>query len=215
MKRSKRLGITLIEALVASVISTAVLLMTLTAYITAAGDAARGTQAIDSESNSKVGVRRITNLLREAMEVTVDSDGKGVTFKLPARNTAGRFQQPLVWDNKSRRIYFSNGSMWYSDGTNAAYVIARNVTLYDPFKSASKGVDAQSIWTDIADTNPNPGKPKASGTDNYLPFVADVGMIVRSLTVTLVSKNKGKVDQTVVSRNREVVYLRNLPEANQ
>ena len=200
-------GFTIIEVLITSLISTMVLMAALSMFVMGSANWARGESAIDVESNSRQGVRRICNELREALYVSIDSDGQGLTYRKPVKDTNGDFVLPITWDGYDRRIYYSSGKILMSDGVSTAWQMARNVILKDPFLT-SGSVDRTRIMA-LEDSRYDDSNNSA---DSYKIFIAGAGSVSRSVTVKLVTRNPGGLRAVVHGRNRETIYLRNIPQ---
>jgi type II secretory pathway pseudopilin PulG len=182
-RRSKRSGITLVEVVVASVLSTMVIFSALGVYLAGMESWLRGSERINAETQSRQGVRMISDYLREAMAVTVAADGRSLTYRLPQRDVNGDFIYPAMWDGVTRRIYFINGTIRHDTGANDR-VIVRNV-----------------LTTDVGGTNAN-----------YRQFTAGPGAITRRVTVQIVTRTNDDPAVEAIGRKREVIFLRNIPE---
>lgn len=147
----------------------------------------QGAGKIDAELQSRGSVRTICTELAEAMDVTVDANGLGVTFHKPARDANGDYQTDVmgqpVSDGIDRRIYFSSGKLYYNSG-NGIRVLAKNVITTDPL---------------------SPG-----GTAPYKVFTPGLGSIVRQVTVMVATQTTGANQKAVKARKREIVFLRNI-----
>lgn len=140
---------------------------------------------MDAESSAQRAIRRISSELRQAMAVTVDPGGMGVTYRLPVVDSNGNYTVPPVWDGVTRRIERS--------GTNLDLVIGASR------RRLASGV----ILTDPFSTN---------GSSAYQIFTPGAGTITRQVTVQLsIQKNSIKSYQ-VSSRGRETIFLRNIPD---
>jgi hypothetical protein len=121
------------------------------------------------------------------MGVSVDSNGLGITYYLPQKDGNGNIIVPEVTDGVTRRIEL--------DGTTINMIASGN---------------SRSICYNVVLTDPNsPG-----GTAPYQIFVPGGGTTTRSLTVMVVTQRQGYGAETVTSRNRETMYLRNVPQLN-
>ena len=151
----------------------------------------RGQARIDANGSTQRSVREISNELREAMFVSVDADGKGITFQRPAKDgTTGDYTQPEVWDNVTRRIALnSSGELWLSsNGTNVRR-FCNNIILTDPLSTG--------------------------GTGAYKPFTPGAGSLTRAVTIMLVAQKSNDKNEKVTSRSRETIVLRNVPQLTQ
>ena len=148
-----------------------------------------GEAKVDAESTAELGIRTITNELRSAMMVTVDSNGLGLTYELPAKDSNGNYVSPIVWDGGTRRLALTNSTLYKSAGSTSTGVVT-GVTLTDPL---------------------SPG-----GTGTYQIFTPNTGTVTRQVTVELVTVRNGVTNYaynaTTNARNRETIYLRNVPQ---
>jgi len=184
MKRRTIRGSTMVEVLTASVMSFMVLTGATAALIFGMAGWTRGQARIDSETQSQQAIRKVSKMLREAMVVTVDADGQGLTYRLPTLGGDGRFAVPAQWDGVDRRIAVSGSSLNLVVGGTTRRICA-NVILSDP-KNANNA---------------------------YRVFTPGAGTITRQLWMMLatstVSGDRGK---TMKSRGREMIFLRNIPQ---
>lgn len=184
VSRTRR-AVSLVEVLLASTLTVTVLAVAVGTFLTGMVSWARGQGRIDAEGGSQRAVREISQTLREAMAVTVDADGKGLSYRMPALDANGNYTIPITWDGITRRIAYSNGQIVASGGA-ADRVLCKGVILTDPQSSG--------------------------GTAAYAPFTAGSGTITRSLNVMIVSQRAADRDKTATSRSRETIYLRNIPD---
>jgi hypothetical protein len=185
MKRRINRGATLVEVTFAAALSTVVLFGAISSFLSGMTSWARGQGRIDAENGSQRATRQIARELRQAMSVVVDADGNGLTYRMPAMDTGGSFKMPVIWDNVTRRIYVSNNSIYVSGGGTA-----------------------RRLCTGVIGTDPqSPG-----GTGSYKLFTAGSGSITRSLSVMVVSRQIADKNNTAVSRSRETIFLRNIPQ---
>lgn len=184
-RRRLQRGLTMAEVLVSAAISTTVLFSAVSVFLSGMATWARGQGKIETETQSRQVVRVISDALREAMLVTVDADGLGVTYRRPLKDAAGSFVVPIVWDGQTCRIFHQNGQLMMNDGAGTRS-ICRNVRLTDPY---------------------SPG-----GTAPYKIFTPGPGAITRRLTVQIVTETNGARTEKVVARKREMIFLRNIPE---
>lgn len=185
MKRTKKCGATLVEVTLAAGLSTIVLFGAISTFLSGSVAWVRGQGKMDAESGSQRAVRMISRELREAMMVSVDSDGQGLTYRLPAKESDGSYTMPLTWDNVTRRIALSGGSV-----------------------SVTSAGASRRLCTGVITTDPQ----SSGGTGTYKVFNAGVGAITRSLTVMVVSRQNTDRTSTAVSRSRETIFLRNIPQ---
>lgn len=187
MHRRQRKGATLVEALVSAVVTVMAIGTASSVWLAGATSWYHGAGKIDAELQSRGAVRTICTELAEAMDVTVDANGLGVTFHKPARDGNGDYQtdvmgQPVA-DGVDRRIYLSSGKLYYNSG-NGIRVLAKNVITTDPL---------------------SPG-----GTAPYKIFTPGLGSIIRQVTVMVATQTTGANKKAVKARKRETVFLRNI-----
>lgn len=193
---------TLAEVTVASVMSTVVLLFSISVFLMCSSNWARGENRIGGETEVRTAVRVVSDELREAMWVSVDSDGMGLTYKKPQKDVNGAFTIPVVWDGVDRRIEYSNGNIWLKGADGANRVICHGVMTKDPFQSSAQST--QSNFSSVADSGSWP---------TYKIFTPNATSLTTQVTVMIVTSNKGgKAQEYVRARKREVVTLRNVPE---
>lgn len=181
----KRRGATLVEVVTASTISVLVLTGAYAALLSGSNTWIKGSGTMDAEATAQRAVRRIANELRQAMSVTVDPDGNGLSYRMPVIDGNGNYTVPPVWDNVTRRIELS-GSNINMVTNGVADRIASGVILTDPLSSG--------------------------GTGTYRLFTAGAGTITRQVTVQVVVQKNTVRTYTKKSRNRETIFLRNIPE---
>lgn len=187
MKRSRRLhrGATLIETLTASFISVLVLTGTVMTLFAGSSSWIRGETKIQAESEAQIGVRIASQQLREALSISVDSNGLGVSFSTPLKDGNGNYVVPAQPDGVVRRIALNGTNLVLSDGVTN-HTIAHGVILTDPLS------------------------PGGSGT--YKIFTPGSGTIVRQVTVEIVTQRLGLGNKAIKSRNRETIFIRNVPQ---
>lgn len=180
-------GMTTIEVMTASMMSFMVLLGATAAMLYGMASWTRGQATIDSENLAQQGIRKVNKLLREAMSVTVDNDGLGLTYRVPVKDNTGRFSLPATWDGVTRRIVVQGSNLnLVVDGNTR--LLCSNVILTDPL----------------------------SGGAGYVPFTPGAGTITRQVWMKLAtSTQSGDRQRLMKSRAREVIYLRNVPALTQ
>src|SRR3954466_12563397 len=104
MMRSKRRGATLAETTIAAGLSTLALFGAIMLFLSSAMGWTRGSGRIDAEATTHRAVREIARELREAMSVTVDANGLGLSYRLPVKDASGNYTMPITWDNVARRV---------------------------------------------------------------------------------------------------------------
>lgn len=181
------------EALVASVISASVLLGVLTVFLMTMSSWALGQSRIVMENTARTGTDAIAQQIQGAMRLTVDADKRGLTFELPQRDANGNvrfvFPGPTLGDGLNRRIFYRTvtingqtvGQIVLQEGATIR-VLARNVSLKDP------------------DTG-----------NNINLFEPNVGGSQTGLTITCIVEATSVNGAKTYGRQRETVYLRNIP----
>lgn len=184
--KRKTFGGSMVEVSVAAVVGTMVLGTALTLFIAGAGMWVRGSEMVEAETQSRQAVRVISDQLRQAMVVTIETGGQGVTYRLPTRNpTTGIFNVPAVWDGVNRRMFHQGGNIILQEDA-ATRVICRNVVLQDP----------------------------DNGNANYTIFSGPPVALIREVTVRIVTR-RTRQGRSYLGRKRETVYLRNIPKLTQ
>lgn len=181
----KRKGASLVEVVTASTISVLVLTGAYAALLSGSKTWIKGSGAMDAEATAQRAVRKIANELRQAMSVTVDANGLGLSYRMPVVDGNGSYTVPPVWDNVVRRVELNGSNLnIVTDGSTDR--IASGVILTDPLSSG--------------------------GTGTYRIFTAGAGTITRQVTVQVVVQKNTVGTYTKQSRNRETIFLRNIPE---
>jgi hypothetical protein len=183
-RRSIR-GVTLPEALFAAFLTAVILTTTLTLYVTGMMAWTRGEGQILSESGSHVGIRVIANEMRQAMNVVVDPTGLGLTYNLPLQSN-GSDVVPIQSDGVTRRIELDGSTLNMLANGVVARTICNNVILTDPL-------------------SPGAAQP-------YQIFTPSPGSITRSITVEIATQNSAFQAEKTSARNRETIFLRNIPQ---
>lgn len=178
-------GVTMIEVLTASFMTVMVVTTAVATMLYGLSSWAKGQGRIYAESDSQKAIRIISQQLREAMTVVVDSDGLGLSYRRPLKDSSGNFITPAVWDNVTRRIEL-NGSNLRVVTDGQARIICTGVVLTDPLSSG--------------------------GTGTYTIFQAPAGAITRQITVQVVTSRNTYKSTLAKSRTRETIFLRNVPE---
>jgi type II secretory pathway pseudopilin PulG len=146
----------------------------------------RGQARIQAELECQQALRRVTSTLQEAMHAQVDSDGMGITYRLPQKDAQGSILFPLTWDGVDRRIEL--------DGSNLRM-------------SSPSGW--QILLNNVMTTDPND-----PGGGTYRLFLASAGTTVRQVIVQIAVERRLRNNQKVWARARESVRLRNVPPLN-
>lgn len=191
MRRRTIRGTSLLEVVTAAGISLTVLMVAVATFLLGIATWLRGEARLDANESSQHAVREVSMILREAMAVTVDANGKGLSYRLPLKDDSGSYLQPITWDGVSRRIALTD--------TNSLQI------------TSDDGTPARTICKDVILTDPlSPG-----GTGAYTIFSPGAGAITRSLTVMVVLRKGQYKQETVTSRSRETIFLRNIPQLTQ
>jgi hypothetical protein len=181
---SRRSGATLVEVVTAAAIGVLAIGASLAVYTQGMGTWFRGQLRISVESGSREMVRTISDRLREAMEVTIDANGQGVSYRVPVRDVSGIYAIPLTWDGVNRRIYHSNGSIILQEG------------------GSSRTIGTHVILTD----------PGQTGSPSYAIFQPNGPGFVRRLSVKIVTRQQDEKGNVYLGRKREWITPRNTPQ---
>ncbi len=173
------------ETITAAMLTATVLVTSVAVFIYASYSWIKGASHVMAESDSALAVQTMDRQLREAISVTLDANGKGITYQLPAHNADGSYAVPQVWDNVTRRIALSGTNLVMSGSDGTTTTLARSVYPYDPL----------------------------AGTQSaYTIFSVTSGAKVTTLNVMIVTSQLDGHQSLVTSRSRQTVYLRNLPQ---
>jgi Tfp pilus assembly protein PilW len=191
MKSRKRRGATLVELMVGTGLSAIVLTGSLATLYAGSKTWVRGQGQIEVDLAGSQAMRRLSVELREAMAVSVASDGLSLTYRTMRRNPDGSFKSPPEWDGVSRRarVVSTSGSKF-----KVEIGVAGQET----------GLTSQLILIDPLDAN-----------RSYKVFQAGAGTITRQLTIQLVTRVDGPEGEPLYYRTREAIYLRNIPMITQ
>ena len=181
-----RRGFTLIEVMVAATLNAMALGCTVALMVGGMSSWIRGQAKVDAETSAQTGIRVIASELRGAMQVTVDGNGLGVTYELPSKDPNGNLLSPITWDGVTRRIALQGTSLVKTVGASTRTVV-QGVILTYPLSS--------------------------NGTGTYKVFTPGPGTVTRQVTMELVTQKQGVNSATKYSaRNRETIYIRNVPQ---
>ena len=167
-------GFTIAETVVGAGLTTLALFGALTTLLYGMSSWYRGQGKISAESSSQVAIRQASRELREAMSVTVDNNGQGLTYRKPAVDSNGTYTMPIAWDGVTRRIELS-GSTLQLNTNGALRPIAQNIITTDP--QSTNGASAYTIFS--------PGN----------------GSITRSITMMVVIQNNSYQAENITSRS--------------
>lgn len=205
MKRnSRRSGFTLVEVVVGSIISFIVLSSAVALFLGVIGAWARGESMMDGDNDTRQIVRIASDELREAMWVSVDADGMGITYRKPRKDASGDFEIPVVWDGIDRRMELNGANLEIDDG-GSVRTIGRNVLSVDPFRLGTHVMESKRYVEDPL--NPTAAPPA------YRIFEGPATGLVSEVTVTIVTGSRGgQAAESVRAKKRERVVLRNVPQ---
>lgn len=184
MRRRLCRGATIIEVVTAAGIGVLAIGASIAVFTEGMSSWTRGQLRVEAETQSRQLARVISDRVREAMEVTIDADGQGLTFRTPTRDVNGIYTIPLQWDGVVRRVYHQNGTVFLQEGASIR-PIGRHVILTDPGQTGSP---AYQIFT-----------PEGPG-------------FVRRLAVKIVTRQQDANGRTYLGRKREWIALRNAPQ---
>lgn len=203
--RSKRYrkGFTLVEVVVGSAISFIVLTSAITLFIACVAAWGRGETMMDGENDTRQAIRVVSDELRQAMWVSIDADGMGITYRIPQKDAiTGDYSVPVVWDGVDRRIFLSGSNLRLKGTGGVERTIARNVLTVDPFMLSAHQYARKRKYGTAAEAAPT-----------YKIFTTNTTGIVSEVTIKIVTGKKGgQVDEWQRTRKRERVVLRNVPE---
>ncbi len=185
MRHRRIRGTTLMEVIISAGIGTLVMTASMSIFFFGMNSWYRGQGRIEAEGSANQAIRAMTAELREALSLTIDSDGQGVTYQLPTKNTDGSYVVPMTSDGVSRRIALVSGNVLLTVGTSSRTMV-RNVITTDPTSNAA-----------------------------YTVFSTSSSVIVRQLNILLVTRRATVKTETYTNRTRETIYLRNVPEIYQ
>lgn len=186
MRRRRGLrGYSLVETLMAVSITSVVLFTATSVFLYASYDWIQNSVSVKADADSSLAVQVIDRQLRQAMVVTVDTNGNGVTYELPMQNPDGSYAVPLVWDGITRRIALQGTNLVMSGSDGSSETLAFNVYPYDPL---------------------------APPQTTYQIFTAPAVSSFTSLTVMVVTGVTDNAQNLVTSRSRQTVFLRNIPQ---
>ncbi len=99
------------------------------------------------------GLRRVAETLRGAMFVSVDSTGRTITYRLPARSTTAdaltgerELRDPLAWDGVTRTFAINATAGTLTDSSTNR-VLVRRITSTDPKSGSSQYGQAYAPFT--------------------------------------------------------------------
>jgi hypothetical protein len=183
--RKGQRGFTLVEAMFAAGLTITIVTTTLTLFVTGMMAWSRGEANIMSETGSHVAIRTIANTLRQAMSVTTDANGLGITYVLPLQAN-GTDVMPLTSDGITHRFELDGTTLNMVDNGVVTRTLCKGVILTDPLS--------------------------ANGSQAYVIFTPGPGSVPTTVTVEVANVYASWQGTTISARNRETVYLRNVPQ---
>lgn len=180
----KNSGATLVETLTAALITPLVLGGVVLVYLAGATSWSKGHASIAATASSQTGVRTVCELLRNAMWISVSEDGNTVRYRMPLQDSKGDFIIPAQSDSVFRSLTVSGSNLISQVGAGKR-IICSHIVSFDPL---------------TRDRTP------------YRVFTAGPGAVPTSLTVELATSEQAPRGQSTYGRNRETIYLRNMPE---
>jgi hypothetical protein len=190
ISRKKQRGATLVELVVATGLSVMVLGVCLSILFAGSASWATGLGETASASYAQNAVRTISKRLQEAMSVTVATNGQSLTYKLPQTDGQGNYTLPLTWDGVNRQILIQNNSNLVMVDGARQQVVAYGVIFTDPYST--------------------------NGTKPYVLFTPGIGTTTNQVTIEVATQayahNTHGATTKVASRERETIYLRNIPQ---
>jgi Tfp pilus assembly protein PilW len=178
-------GYSLVETLMAVSLTSIVLLTATSVFMYASYRWIQNSVSVKADADSSLAVQMIDRQLRQAMVITVDPNGNGVTYELPMQNPDGSYAVPLLWDGVTRRIALQGTTLVMSGSDGTSETLAFNVYPYDPL---------------------------APPNTAYQIFTAPAVTSFTSLNVMVVTGLGDNAQNLVTSRSRQTVYLRNIPQ---
>jgi hypothetical protein len=177
-------GTTLVETLTAAFMTVLVLTGAVAVLLYGLSSWARGEGRIMAEGDAESAVRIVSQELRQAMLVSVDPNGLGLSYQLPLVDANGNYVAPPVPDGVTRRIELDSSTLNIVTA-GVARPICGGVILTDPLSSG--------------------------GTGTYRIFSSPGDAVNREVTVEVVTQRNAYNSMNVTSRDRETIYLRNVP----
>lgn len=185
-RRPGRSGFTLIEMVFTSFIMLFTVIVGLSVFLMGVQTWYKGEAGLETQTGAQQGIQRTASLLRQAIYVSVDANGQGLTFNLPEFDGTGTIVTPMTWDGIARRIEISGDKLIYTWDGGPIQTLCDNVVTTDPLS--------------------------AGGTGSYVVFTPGPGTITRSVSIMIVSQQGVSTQQKpIYGRRRETIYLRNVP----
>jgi prepilin-type N-terminal cleavage/methylation domain-containing protein len=124
--RRRNQGFTLIELLISASILAMVLAIGASVFVGTGTSFKRGLNATISDDQARVAIDVVTRTLRESVAVSIDPDGMGVSYRMPAKMASGDLVQPVKWDGVQRRFFVQNGNLMRSEA-GKTWILIPNV----------------------------------------------------------------------------------------
>jgi type II secretory pathway pseudopilin PulG len=132
----RRKGFTFVELLLGVGLMAFIILGVLSLLITSLRSIERTTTDINLSQPNAQAVRRVSESIRQAMEVTISNSGNTISYRLPKMNATNdpatgekELQIPLEWDGVNRSFSITNGNLVEMPGNR---VLLRNISAVDP-----------------------------------------------------------------------------------
>lgn len=181
-RATRKRGATLTEVVLGAGISSAVLIAGVGTFLMGMRSWVKGEANMEASSSSQKALRTVSNELREAMSITINSSGTRVDYVRPKREADGTFTNPMVGDGISRSV----------ERVGTTLVIRTGSTT----RTLAKDILAR----------------KPGDASDYRLFTAPAAAVSRSLTMEIVAGKPGFRAETIIERSRETLYLRNVPQ---
>ena len=146
---ARRSGMTLIELIVSLGILT-LAVFGMTAVLVQTSSSSDRTQArSDLDSSVALAAERVEHYLIEARSITIDTNGLGLTYKYPTKNTDGTYTSSAnAVETTSRRLYVADGVLCSSDEPDRPILADIPVTdpeTAQPIRVFSAGINDREI----------------------------------------------------------------------
>lgn len=147
----KRAGLTLVELLAASTILGMMLVGTMSLYLTCLTQYSKTSTGIDLSQQNSLGTRKVLDTLRSCMSATISSDGKTLTYVMPALSSTAdsvtgekEYIYPLTGSASSQTFTVSNGKLVDS---STGKTLVSNIYATDPDPKSSQYGQAVAPFT--------------------------------------------------------------------
>jgi len=167
-------------------LTTLVVLASVILMLTGTAAWTRGQTRITAGGGAQGAMRTIDGELREAMSVTIDGNGKGLTYQLPQKDGDGSYVVPLQSDGVNRRLVLNDDGTLEMGPNGTTRVLLRGGVSVNPTTNAA-----------------------------FRVFTAGNGTVTRSLNVILMTDIAGTGTERSRGTAQETIFLRNVPALNQ